>query len=340
MTITRSNQFPNVGLGPWRDAACVSPGIPGVFPAYSYLADALTASAPGTSTSGADTAARPKRRARICEPASGDGGLSLRLWSRMSPPRTSNCASMTWNSTFPSGPCIAAAVPATDADAGAGRRNGLAGCTAGAAIGRGSCRGNSANWNRRFSSRRTRSACCWAKIPGRSSGASRSPNSRSRTPFPPGCLRSYSSAGRIFRKSEQTLVAANADIGVARAQLFPQLSLTGDAGVESIGLHNIFKWGARTWNWTAGVSQPIFNAGSLRANVRLSEAQQQEAVLTYKQTIQTAFGEVSNSLIAFDKLRDLPAARGSPDGGGTGRITPRRDALQGRRNQLPGSADE
>jgi multidrug efflux system outer membrane protein len=107
-----------------------------------------------------------------------------------------------------------------------------------------------------------------------------------------------------IQESEQNLVAANAQIGVARAQLFPQLSLTGDAGVESIGLHNLFAWSARTWNWTTGVSQPLFNAGALRANVRLSEAQQQQEVYTYRQTIQTAFREVSDSLIAFQKLRE------------------------------------
>jgi outer membrane protein, multidrug efflux system len=107
-----------------------------------------------------------------------------------------------------------------------------------------------------------------------------------------------------IQQLEQNLIAANAEIGAARAQLFPQLSLTGTAGVTSIGLHNLFDWGARSWNWTAGVSQPIFNAGALRANVRLTEAQQQQAVLTYQQTIQTAFREVSDSLIAFQKLRD------------------------------------
>jgi multidrug efflux system outer membrane protein len=105
------------------------------------------------------------------------------------------------------------------------------------------------------------------------------------------------------QEAEQNLVAANAEIGVARAQLFPQISLTGDFGVQSIGLGNLFSWGARSWNWTGGATQPIFNGGALRANVRLSQAQEQQALLTYKQTIQTAFQEVSNSLIAYQKLR-------------------------------------
>jgi multidrug efflux system outer membrane protein len=107
-----------------------------------------------------------------------------------------------------------------------------------------------------------------------------------------------------IQEAEQNLVAANAQIGVARAQLFPQISLTGTGGVESIGLGNIFTWGARAWTYTGTATQPLFNAGSLRANVRLSEAQKEQAVLTYQQSIQTAFEQVSNALIANRKLRD------------------------------------
>lgn len=107
-----------------------------------------------------------------------------------------------------------------------------------------------------------------------------------------------------IQEAEQNLVAANAQIGVARAQLFPQISLTGTGGVESIGLGNIFTWGARAWTYSATATQPLFNAGSLRANVRLSEAQKEQAVLTYQQDIQTAFEQVSNALIANRKLRD------------------------------------
>lgn len=107
-----------------------------------------------------------------------------------------------------------------------------------------------------------------------------------------------------IREAEENLVAANADIGVARAQLFPQLSLTGQGGLESIGLGDLFTAGSRFWNWSAGLTQPIFNAGSLRANVRLAEAQQQEAVLTYRQAIQTAFHDVSNALVAYRKSRE------------------------------------
>jgi outer membrane protein, multidrug efflux system len=108
-----------------------------------------------------------------------------------------------------------------------------------------------------------------------------------------------------IQEAEQNLIAANAQIGVARAQLFPQVSLTGDAGYESIGLHNLFAWSNRTWTWAGQATQPIFNAGALRANVRFSEAQEQQELLTYQQSIQTAFREVSDSLIAFKKLREF-----------------------------------
>ncbi len=107
-----------------------------------------------------------------------------------------------------------------------------------------------------------------------------------------------------IRESEEALIAANASIGVARAQLFPQISLTGNGGVESIGLGNLFNWATRTWTWTAGASQPIFNAGSLRANVRLAQAQQQQALFTYQQSLQTAFREVADSLSAYQKFRE------------------------------------
>lgn len=108
-----------------------------------------------------------------------------------------------------------------------------------------------------------------------------------------------------IRQAEADLIAANANIGVARAQLFPQISLTGDGGVESIGLGNLFTWGSRAWSWTASASQPIFNGGSLRANVRLAQAQQQQALLTYQQTIQSAFRDVSDSLVAYQKRREF-----------------------------------
>lgn len=98
---------------------------------------------------------------------------------------------------------------------------------------------------------------------------------------------------------------------MARAQLFPQVSLTGTAALETIGLTDPLTWAARAGNFAATLTQPIFNAGSLRANVRLSQAQQQQALFTYKQTIQTAFQEVANSLVAYRKYREYEAHQGA-----------------------------
>ncbi len=107
-----------------------------------------------------------------------------------------------------------------------------------------------------------------------------------------------------IREAEQQLIAANAQIGVARANLFPQISLTGLGGVESTSLTTLFRGPSGAWSYAAQAAQPIFNAGSLRAGVRLAESQQQEALLGYEQTIQKAFGDVSNALIGYKKIRD------------------------------------
>ncbi len=106
-----------------------------------------------------------------------------------------------------------------------------------------------------------------------------------------------------IRQAEQQLVAANAEIGVARAQFFPSLPLTGSAGVESTHLSNLLT--SPAWTVAAPVNQTIFNAGGLRSNLRLTEAQRQQAVLTYRQTIQRAFQQVSDALIAYRKYREF-----------------------------------
>jgi multidrug efflux system outer membrane protein len=106
-------------------------------------------------------------------------------------------------------------------------------------------------------------------------------------------------------QSEQQLIAANAQIGVARAQFFPSLPLTGNGGVESGQLSKLFTPGAGTWTLTAPLTQPIFTAGKLKSNLKLAQAQQQQALLTYQQTIQTAFRQVSDSLISQAKYREF-----------------------------------
>jgi len=108
-----------------------------------------------------------------------------------------------------------------------------------------------------------------------------------------------------IRQAEETLVAANAQIGVAKAAFFPSISLTGTAGFESFALNNLFTRAQRMWNGAASLTQPVFAAGALRAGKHLAEAQEQEMLLTYQQTIMNAFQQVSSSLVAYQKGREF-----------------------------------
>jgi multidrug efflux system outer membrane protein len=108
-----------------------------------------------------------------------------------------------------------------------------------------------------------------------------------------------------IRQAEFALVAANAQIGVAKAALYPQISLTANGGVESNALKNLFSAPALFWNITGDLLQQIYNAGKLKAAVRLTEAQKLELVYTYQQTIQRAFREVSDALTGYQKTRLL-----------------------------------
>ena len=108
-----------------------------------------------------------------------------------------------------------------------------------------------------------------------------------------------------IRQAEQQLIAANAQIGVARAQYFPQISLTATSGYQSSALSSLFTGPAGFWSFGSTVAQPIFTGGRLRSNVRLAEAQEQDSLLSYKQTIQGAFRDVSDSLIAYRKTQEF-----------------------------------
>ncbi len=107
------------------------------------------------------------------------------------------------------------------------------------------------------------------------------------------------------REAEENLIAANAQIGVARAAYFPQIALTGTAGYESPALTNLFTGPAGIWSLAASVTQPIFQGGRLKSNVRLTEEQREQMRLTYEQTIQGAFRDVSNGLVAYRKNREF-----------------------------------
>ena len=107
-----------------------------------------------------------------------------------------------------------------------------------------------------------------------------------------------------IRQAEQNLIAANARIGVAKAAYFPQISITGFLGGQSRALENLFTGPARLWTLTPVADLPIFDAGRIRSTVRLSQAAQREAVLTYQKSIQNAFREVSDSLIGHQKTTE------------------------------------
>jgi multidrug efflux system outer membrane protein len=108
-----------------------------------------------------------------------------------------------------------------------------------------------------------------------------------------------------IREAEQQLIAANAQIGVAKAAYFPDISLTGTGGFRSPALLKLFSGPAGLWTFGPSLTQPIFTAGRLRSNVRLAEVQQQEAVLFYQQRIQGAFRDVSDALIAYRKTQEF-----------------------------------
>ena len=108
-----------------------------------------------------------------------------------------------------------------------------------------------------------------------------------------------------IREAEEKLIAANARIGAAKAAYFPQISLTGSAGYQSTALTSLFTGAAGIWSFGGALAQPIFQGGRLKSNVRLAEAQHQESLLTYQQTIQTAFRDVSNALVAYRKYREF-----------------------------------
>jgi multidrug efflux system outer membrane protein len=118
---------------------------------------------------------------------------------------------------------------------------------------------------------------------------------------PPGLPSALLERRPDIREAERSLIAANALIGAARAQYFPQISLTGFLGGQSRSLADLFTGPARHWNFAPAAAVPIFNAGRIRSNVRFTEAQQREALIRYERSIQNAFREVSDALIGYRK---------------------------------------
>lgn len=108
-----------------------------------------------------------------------------------------------------------------------------------------------------------------------------------------------------IREAEQQLIAFNARIGVAKAAYFPRITLTAAGGYQSSALTGLFSGPAGLWNFGGSLTQPIFTAGKIRSGVEFAEAQRQEALLVYQQTIQQAFRDVSDALVAYRKSQEF-----------------------------------
>ncbi len=166
-------------------------------------------------------------------------------------------------------------------------------------------RGNHSRHPASRSSRpRIRSRSCSEKTPEACRAAGVSPNRIFLRKCPPGLPSALLERRPDIRAAEQDLIAANAEIGVARAAYFPQLSLSGFLGGASTQLSSLFSGPHSAWSLVPQVTQPIFTAGRLKSNVRLAQAEREHALIQYEKTIQTAFTEVSDALIAHQRVRE------------------------------------
>jgi outer membrane protein, multidrug efflux system len=110
-----------------------------------------------------------------------------------------------------------------------------------------------------------------------------------------------------LRAAEQQLVAANADIGQAKAAFYPQVTLTGFYGFQSVALSDLFTGAAQAWKFGPAVSMPLFTGGALRGNLQVAQGQFQEVLALYQKSVQNAFREVSDSLIAYQRSQEYRA---------------------------------
>ena len=111
-----------------------------------------------------------------------------------------------------------------------------------------------------------------------------------------------------LREAEQVLIATTAEIGAAKAALFPQISLTGGGGGafgRSSAFSSLMDTHLGIWTYGAQSTQPIFTGGTLRGNIRFAESQNQQAAIAYQQSIQRAFGDVSDALIGYQKFHEM-----------------------------------
>ncbi len=124
---------------------------------------------------------------------------------------------------------------------------------------------------------------------------------------PPGLPSSLLERRPDIRQAEQQLIAANALIGVAKAAYFPQISLTSLAGTMSKDFNNLFSGPSWTWSFLPQITGPIFTAGKVRSGVRASESVRRQALINYEKTVQTAFREVADALVGYQRQQEYVA---------------------------------
>lgn len=108
-----------------------------------------------------------------------------------------------------------------------------------------------------------------------------------------------------IRSAEEQLIAANADIGQAKAAYFPRLTLTGNYGFQSVSLGTLFAQPSQIWQFGPTVTFPLFTGGRIQAEVKLAKARFEEACAAYQRTVQNAFREVSDALIAYQRTQEF-----------------------------------
>jgi multidrug efflux system outer membrane protein len=126
-----------------------------------------------------------------------------------------------------------------------------------------------------------------------------------RAGVPPGLPSSLLERRPDVRAAEMQLLAANADIGQARAAFYPQITLTGLYGFQSVALSDLFTGASRMWQFGPAVTLPLFTGGRLRGELALTKARFEEALALYQGTVQGAFREVSDALIAYQRTQEF-----------------------------------
>lgn len=126
-----------------------------------------------------------------------------------------------------------------------------------------------------------------------------------RVSVPPGLPSSLLARRPDIRAAEQNLIAANADIGQAQAAFYPQLTLTGVYGYQTVALSDLFSAPARTWQFGPAVTFPLFTGGRLRGNLNLAKATFEQSLFQYQQIVQNAFREVSDALIGYQRSQEF-----------------------------------